>query len=513
MITKRKAPGLNQPKENIWSSLLDSVATGKRLPEKRILLLGGDPELQRELIGVLGSESTWRPIDRTQEKPLVANSFALGYTYQDVLDADQEDVLARLSIYTLSEPLIPFVSLLKPLITTGTIPDTLLILVLDWSEPWNWMRQLRDWVYLLRQVVMGLEIEEKDAMERLMLDWQQRRASNVFTDGAASTIAEPAVTIPLGPGEWDEVLGLPLCVVCHNANRIDYLERERSWREEDFDLVLQYLRTVLLKHGASLIYTSDNLPNSLPSLIQSMLGVQSPLKRFNPKHNVVDRDRILIPPSWDSWGKIRILRDGFDVEGISTQWGIDIQGATSPRMRATDGHHKADSNNQATGVIASYEETFQDPKRNRPLKNSDSLKGELEVGPVHNQEFLAKQQEILERLNTEDDEEYSQREAAKAKVFKPSGVPDIADHMQPRLQNPGEISEHIGQVQFNMGGIQVDADDMLKRLKDKKREETAGVETPAPKASEGKADNEALASFFAGLMKRGGANSPRSKAL
>ena len=29
----------------------------------------------------------------------------------------------------------------------------------------------------------------------------------------------------------------------------------------------------------------------------------------------------------------------------------------------------------------------------------------------------------------------------------------------------GRVSEHIGPVRFNMGGIQVDADDMLQRLK------------------------------------------------
>jgi dynein light intermediate chain 1 len=29
----------------------------------------------------------------------------------------------------------------------------------------------------------------------------------------------------------------------------------------------------------------------------------------------------------------------------------------------------------------------------------------------------------------------------------------------------GRVHEHIGPVQFNMGGIQVDADDMLQRLR------------------------------------------------
>ena len=39
-----------EPKENIWSSLLDSVASGKRLPEKNLLVLGNTaPLISRNL--------------------------------------------------------------------------------------------------------------------------------------------------------------------------------------------------------------------------------------------------------------------------------------------------------------------------------------------------------------------------------------------------------------------------------------------------------------------------------
>jgi dynein light intermediate chain 1 len=33
------------------------------------------------------------------------------------------------------------------------------------------------------------------------------------------------------------------------------------------------------------------------------------------------------------------------------------------------------------------------------------------------------------------------------------------------MDDQGRVNEHIGPVQFNMGGIQVDADDMLKKLR------------------------------------------------
>ncbi|GMF74237.1 unnamed protein product [Aspergillus oryzae] len=77
------------PKKNIWSSMLDSVANGKRLPEKNLLIL----ESQREFLDTLSADTSDPSLSNDRRKgrlPPVANQFALGYTYQDVLDADQE---------------------------------------------------------------------------------------------------------------------------------------------------------------------------------------------------------------------------------------------------------------------------------------------------------------------------------------------------------------------------------------------------------------------------------------
>ena len=53
-----------------------------------------------------------------------------------------------------------------------------------------------------------------------MQGWQQRRRGGGTYDTGANANTETMVTIPLGPGEWDEALGLPLCVVCHNVGTI-----------------------------------------------------------------------------------------------------------------------------------------------------------------------------------------------------------------------------------------------------------------------------------------------------
>ena len=46
--------------------------------------------MQKEFLETLASDEPKRPQDRHKRKPVIANEFALGYTYQDVLDADHE---------------------------------------------------------------------------------------------------------------------------------------------------------------------------------------------------------------------------------------------------------------------------------------------------------------------------------------------------------------------------------------------------------------------------------------
>lgn len=54
--------------------------------------VGGSPDGQKEFLEMLESDVPKGPQERNRRKPPIANEFALGYTYQDVLDADQEGI-------------------------------------------------------------------------------------------------------------------------------------------------------------------------------------------------------------------------------------------------------------------------------------------------------------------------------------------------------------------------------------------------------------------------------------
>ncbi|KAJ5689478.1 hypothetical protein N7462_003870 [Penicillium macrosclerotiorum] len=497
-----KAPGANSrptskdgSKKNIWSSLLDGVANGKRLPEKNLLILGGTPESQREFLETFSADTSADPglvnEKRKGKAPPIANQFALGYTYRDVLDADQEDTLARVSAYLLSEPSLSFAPLLKPLLTPQSVPETLVVILLDWSDPWTWVRRLREWVRLLRSVLVSLDDDTKIIMEETMTEWRDRKrgvdASSGTTTGMSNSSG--SVTIPLGPGEWDEGLGIPMCVVCQGADKIEKLEKEHGWHEEEFDFILQFLRTILLKHGASLIYTTPFLASSLQGLIHSSLGIHSLLKRQSLKHNVIDRDKIFVPANWDSWGKIRIIREGFDMEGVSTAWSIEIQDAPEPLEQPADAGHQEEKADDGTSAVMVFEQTIKDPKRDPSIAhpNSTGNGNSIEIETSDMQSFLSEQLVHLEKLQLED---------VKHVVNAP---PQLE---RSPIDDEGKVNEHIGPVQFNMGGIQVDADDMLKKLRDREASRAQRKDGNPTNPADEKAHNQALASFFAGLVKK-----------
>lgn len=79
---------------------------------RRLILIfnsaGGTSESQKEFLEALSNDSPSagqqrrRDADRHGKRPPLANKFALGYTYQDILDADHDGMNASLPWTTLN---------------------------------------------------------------------------------------------------------------------------------------------------------------------------------------------------------------------------------------------------------------------------------------------------------------------------------------------------------------------------------------------------------------------------
>lgn len=182
-----------------------------------------------------------------------------------------------------------------------------------------------------------------------------------------------------------------------------------------------------------------------------------------------------MPPNWDSWGKIRVLREGFDVEAVSQGWSIDLESKFPPPGRHAINTENGDANGNANGVeydtdgyeiadgsaVTMFEASIRNPTHDAlQMAGRDTHSTKLEVETLDTQSFLGAQVTKLETFKqkiVEEEDKKSQDERAKGKGAK--AIKDVDDDGK-----RADVTDHIGPVQFNVGGIQVDADDMVKRL-------------------------------------------------
>jgi hypothetical protein len=82
-------------------------------------------------------------------------------------------------------------------------------------------------------------------MEEVMISWRDRgRGGNSLDGGGVSSTTESDVSLPLGPGEWEEALGLPLCVVCQNVRTSGISQRKIITNFPDSLTALKHWRRI-----------------------------------------------------------------------------------------------------------------------------------------------------------------------------------------------------------------------------------------------------------------------------
>ncbi|KAF8622105.1 hypothetical protein AX15_007242 [Amanita polypyramis BW_CC] len=349
----------DQLPQDLWSSILDSVSSTRSIPSKQVLILGQPKSGKSTLAAALLHKPVADQISDDEKC-----DFAVGYDFADVRDDGDEDTLARLSVYTVPSSGPAYSSLLPHFLPPrSSLPHTLVMIVLDWTRPWSFVEELQTWLQWVEKWAKGdgareSEIVREENRERLQSYWQHYTEPSVDPLPVTNTALSNTL-LPLGSGILTHnSAGVPIIVVCTKADLIDeghdiaagasgmggmVKGKGGAW-EERTDGIMQVLRSVCLKYGAALFYTTP-LPATLQVLRQYALHLlfmppapspgmaaadaQAPIRNifpFNNKPNTLDRDHIVVPTGWDSWGKISVLRDGFDAKMWGEAWERDLEG-------------------------------------------------------------------------------------------------------------------------------------------------------------------------------------------
>jgi hypothetical protein len=267
-----------------------------------------------------------------------------------------------------------------------------------------------------------------------------------YTEPSAEPLLATSSTLqgtilPLGAGTFTHnTAGIPIIVACTKADLIDdntdlvgagasgmggMVKGKGGEWEERTDGIMQILRTICLKcachsfirfsfswrgrrrkpllHDTAANDTQRTAPiraaypicTPAPSPDGALDSTAAPVRNpfpFVHKPNTLDRDRIVVPAGWDSWGKIVVLRDGFDAKAWGEAWERDLSSDAGIDSDSDDGARKMYASlvqDQGPKVRSKPPDSFPHPISSRVITHSRP-RSHPSTTPTPEQDFLSK---------------------------------------------------------------------------------------------------------------------------
>ncbi|KAJ2841151.1 hypothetical protein GGI22_008024, partial [Coemansia erecta] len=166
-----------EDRANLWETVLKEVSSSKAVATKSVLILGDSNSGKTGVVTQLFQASLRPQFGNGQDSPpasmsagltgpnelvgdvdssaisLSKHDLALSYSYMDVHDEENEELISRLGIYQLASDKTTDCELLKFVLDARSFPDSAAVIVLDWSRPWRFVKSLLRWLNVLSRAV------------------------------------------------------------------------------------------------------------------------------------------------------------------------------------------------------------------------------------------------------------------------------------------------------------------------------------------------------------------------
>ncbi|EFA84960.1 dynein light intermediate chain [Heterostelium album PN500] len=296
--------------EDIWGQILRESSNKTNYFETKNVIMLGDPNA-----GSTSLLSKFQPISDVEK----LRGIALSYTFVDVYEDDSsEEPIGRTNFWTL-EGETSHNDLLKFALTANNIAQSMIVIALDFSQPWNIVDSLKKWLAILETHIKSItpQNEKRESLkDKVLIKWHQYvepaqpNSSSILSASqkkkrkqVVTPIEDTSVLPPLSENILISNLGLPILVVCCKSDSVVMLEKDFDYKDELFDYIQQYLRRICLQYGAGLIYTSArkdiNCDVALEYIENQLFGFE-----LKSRTQLLEKDQIFIPSGWDSLAKI-----------------------------------------------------------------------------------------------------------------------------------------------------------------------------------------------------------------
>ncbi|GAM23489.1 hypothetical protein SAMD00019534_066640 [Acytostelium subglobosum LB1] len=304
--------GSTNEEEDIWGQILKESSNKANYFETKNVIMLGDPNS-----GGTSLLAKFQPVSDVEQ----LRGIALSYTFCDVYEEENsEEPIGRTNFWTL-EGETAHHDLLKFALTPDNIAHSMIVITLDFSQPWNIVDSLKKWLGIVESHIKSIGSSQKQLMkgldDKLMIKWHQyveppqNSAAAPLTNAQKkkkrkvvhAPIEDISVLPPLGEDILSHNLGVPVLVVCCKSDSVVMLEKDFDYKDDLFDYIQQYLRRICIRYGAGLIYTSArkdiNCDVALEYIENMLFGYE-----LKSRTQLLEKDQLFVPAGWDSLAKI-----------------------------------------------------------------------------------------------------------------------------------------------------------------------------------------------------------------
>jgi len=296
-------------KADIWSSLLSDFSSSSQ-PSKF---------LHKKSVVVFGDELTGKSTLATKlcchgigDKERAHHGNGLDY-HELVVKGDDDDESTTCNVWV-TDGHLSHRNLVKFSLKPETLEHTLVLLVVDMSQPWTAMESLDKWTGVIREHLDSLKLdpeEQKRLKDKILSGYQSYVEPGQENEAAKVSNVQQATHDSLDESTLTDNLMLQIVVVATKCDHLETLESQHGYGEEQFDCVQYHLRKYCMKVGAGLVYTSAVKEDKNVEVLRRYITHKLYGFKFDKAASVVDRESVFVPSGWDSEKKVKVLAESF----------------------------------------------------------------------------------------------------------------------------------------------------------------------------------------------------------
>lgn len=251
--------------ESLWRKILNSTSARDNTKKANVLIVGNEKSGKKTLINsMLTSLKQTNDVDMLMDTAFVGDNktknehvYLMDYKYLKINEFSEEDSeeLGKINFYIMNHKYENF----HQLLTEEILKNLMIVIVLDLDNPSTMTESFIEWINFISNKLMAYISELAPEVREIMEEnFESVAIKNkiIYQPGNENDMEYEE------PNDITFSIKIPLLILANKSDALDKLTEQKA-----LDFVQYKLRTLAVRYGASLIYTSSKLNQNISTLV------------------------------------------------------------------------------------------------------------------------------------------------------------------------------------------------------------------------------------------------------